>query len=39
VFTRDGALVASVVQEGISQIAPRYSALGGRREKGGAYER
>jgi acyl-CoA thioesterase len=30
VFTRDGALVASVVQEGLSQIAPGDSALGGR---------
>jgi acyl-CoA thioesterase-2 len=30
VFTRDGALVASVVQEGFSQIAPGDSALGGR---------
>jgi acyl-CoA thioesterase-2 len=30
VFTRDGALVASVVQEGLSQVAPGDSALGGR---------
>ena len=30
VFTRDGALVASVVQEGLSQIAPGDSALAGR---------
>jgi acyl-CoA thioesterase-2 len=30
VFTREGALVASVVQEGLSQIAPGDSALGGR---------
>jgi acyl-CoA thioesterase-2 len=30
VFTRDGALVASVVQEGLSQIAPADSALAGR---------
>jgi len=30
VFTCDGALVASVVQEGLSQIAPGDSALGGR---------
>jgi acyl-CoA thioesterase-2 len=29
VFTRDGALVASVVQEGLSQVAPADSALGG----------
>ena len=28
VFTRDGALVASVVQEGLSQVAPGDSALG-----------
>ena len=31
VFTRDGALVASVVQEGLSQIAPQAIALGGDR--------
>jgi acyl-CoA thioesterase len=30
VFTRDSALVASVVQEGLSQIAPGDSALEGR---------
>jgi len=30
VFTRDGALVASVVQEGLSQIATGDSALGWR---------
>jgi acyl-CoA thioesterase II len=30
VFARDGALVASVVQEGLSQIAPGDSALRGR---------
>jgi acyl-CoA thioesterase-2 len=30
VFTRDGALVASVVQEGLSQIAPDGSALRGK---------
>lgn len=30
VFTRVGALVASAVQEGLSQIAPGDSALGGR---------
>jgi acyl-CoA thioesterase-2 len=30
VFARDGALVASAVQEGLSQIAPGDSALGGR---------
>lgn len=29
VFSRDGALVASVVQEGLSQIAATDSALGG----------
>lgn len=30
VFSRDGALVASVVQEGLSQVAPADSALGRR---------
>ncbi len=29
VFTRDGALIASVVQEGLSHVAPGDSALGG----------
>jgi acyl-CoA thioesterase II len=30
VFTRDGVLVASVMQEGLAQTAPGDSALGGR---------